>query len=135
MKKQLSVVGAVIVRDGTILCAQRGPSGALPGLWEFPGGKVEADETAREALHREIVEELRCAVLVGDAVTSTTHEYDFAVVTLDTYYCELVEGEPELSEHADVVWLAPDDLGSLDWAPADIPAVELIQRKFSTSGR
>lgn len=127
MKKQIEVVGAAILRSGKVLCAQRGHAGALPGMWEFPGGKVEQGETPRQALEREISEELGCRVLVGDVVTTTTHEYDFGIVTLTTFYAELLEGEPTLTEHASVVWLEPGALASLEWAPADIPAVELIQ--------
>ncbi|WP_203338764.1 (deoxy)nucleoside triphosphate pyrophosphohydrolase [Nocardioides limicola] len=129
-KKRISVVGAVIVHDGNVLCAQRGP-GALSGMWEFPGGKIEPGETTREALSREIDEELRCSVKVGDEVTTTTHEYDFGIVTLTTFYCDLLDGEPALTEHAEVRWLAPADLHHLDWAPADIPAVDVIQKKLS----
>lgn len=131
MKKQINVVGAVIVRDARILCAQRGSAGSLPHLWEFPGGKIEAGETPREALAREITEELECQVEVGDHVDTTTYEYDFGTVTLTTYYCELIAGTPRLTEHASVRWLPPEDLASLDWAPADIPAIEKIQHKLS----
>ncbi len=127
MKKQVNVVGAVILRDGEILCAQRGAASSLAGKWEFPGGKIEAGETPREALEREIAEELRCTVLVGEEVTTTSHEYDFGIVKLTTFYCELIEGSPQLIEHAAVAWLHPGQLDSLDWAPADVPAVELIR--------
>ena len=72
VSKQINVVGAVIVRDGLILCAQRGPGGNLAGMWEFPGGKIEPGESPRDALVREIDEELRCEVVVGDEVTTTT---------------------------------------------------------------
>lgn len=133
MKKQINVVGAVIVRGGEVLCAQRGP-GALAGMWEFPGGKIEPGETPRKALEREIREELECVVAVGEQVEVTAHEYDFGVVTLTTFYCELVEGTPRLTEHASVVWLKPAQLGDLEWAPADIPAVEQIQRDFDRVG-
>lgn len=126
-KKQINVVGAVIVREGAILCAQRGPHGSLAGLWEFPGGKIEEGESPREALSREIDEELGCAVEVGDLVETTTHEYDFGVVTLTTFYCELASGTPVLTEHSDVRWLLPAELTGLDWAPADVPAVGKIQ--------
>jgi len=131
VKKQINVVGAVIVREGLILCAQRGPGGALPGMWEFPGGKIEAGETPRDALAREITEELECEVAVGELITTTAHEYAFGIVELTTFYCELLAGTPVLTEHAEVVWLAPAELTSLDWAPADIPAVQLIEQAAS----
>ena len=127
MKKQINVVGAVIVRDSEILCAQRGFTGSLGGMWEFPGGKIESGETPRKALEREIREELLCTVKVGDEVTSTTYEYDFGSVTLTTFYCELLDGEPQLTEHEDARWLKRNELSTLEWAPADIPAVEIIQ--------
>lgn len=133
VKKQIVVVGAVIVKDGKILCAQRGPSGSLGGMWEFPGGKIEPGETAREALEREITEELECQVSVGAEVTTTRHEYDFGVVTLTTFYCELADGTPNLTEHSEVRWLAPHDLRTLTWAPADVPAIDRIVADFSNA--
>ena len=98
----------------------------MAGKWEFPGGKVEPDETPRAALERELAEELRIGVVVGDEVTTTTHEYGFGVVTLTTYLCEQADGEIELTEHAAVRWLPAAELRALDWAPADIPAVERV---------
>ena len=95
-------------------------------MWEFPGGKVEVGETAREALIREIDEELCCEVVVGDLITTTAYDYDFGTVTLTTFWCELVGGEPVLTEHAAVEWRTPAQLRELDWAPADIPAVQIV---------
>lgn len=126
MAKRIDVVGAVIVRDSNILCAQRGFDTSLAGLWEFPGGKIEAGESAREALVREITEELLCEVSVGSKLETTAHEYDFGTVVLTTFFCELVSGTPHLTEHAEVRWLPPEDLNTLDWAPADLPAVARI---------
>lgn len=135
MKNLYDVVGAVVLRDGNILCARRGPDGSLPGLWEFPGGKIEADESPKEALAREISEELNCIIKVGDQVESTTYEYDFAIITLTTFYCTLANGEPNKTEHTELRWLAPELLKELEWAPADIPAVEQITQNFGKDDR
>jgi len=129
----INVVGAAIVAEGRVLCAQRGGTGALAGKWEFPGGKVELGEAPRDALAREIEEELRCQISVGEIVTTTTHDYEFARVTLTTFYCTIVNGHPSLTEHSDMRWLAPSELPTLDWAPADIPAVALIEKHLATS--
>jgi 8-oxo-dGTP diphosphatase len=125
-KPHLEVVGAIIVRDGLILCAQRG-AGSMTGFWEFPGGKVEPDESARDALVREIAEELGCTITVGNEVATTTHEGDVVTVTLTTYYCVLASGEPSPLEHAELRWLSPARLQDLPWAPADLPAVRRVQ--------
>lgn len=125
-KPHHQVVGAVILRDGEVLCAQR-DAGALKGMWEFPGGKVEPGETARDALAREIEEELGCAIRIGNEVAVTTHEADTMVITLTTYYCLLLDGEPDPLEHAELRWVSPARLQELPWAPADLPAVLRIQ--------
>ncbi|TGN63871.1 (deoxy)nucleoside triphosphate pyrophosphohydrolase [Nocardioides eburneiflavus] len=131
MKRTIEVVGAVIVRDGLVYCVQRGPDGSLPGMWEFPGGKVEPGEDEITALTREIQEELLCEVKVGNKVTTTAHDYDFGTVRLTTYYCDLIAGEPSLTEHAAEFWLQPDRLTDLAWAPADVPAVEDVVRHLT----
>ncbi|MGO2633096.1 MAG: (deoxy)nucleoside triphosphate pyrophosphohydrolase [Galactobacter sp.] len=128
MPKQINVVGAVLVRDGKILAAQRGQAMSLPGLWEFPGGKIEPGETPEQALAREMKEELLCDVTVGEHVETTSYEYDFGVVTLTTFYTELVGREPKLTEHSAIKWLTPENLHEVEWAPADVPAVEKLVR-------
>jgi len=126
MKKNIHVVGAVIINEGKILCAQRPRTTTLPLLWEFPGGKIEKNETAIEALKREIVEEMSCNIKVNEQVDHTVYEYDFGVVHLTTFYCDLKSGMPELNEHHAIKWLEPKELQRLDWAPADIPAVKKL---------
>lgn len=126
MKKEIHVVGAVIKANNKILCAQRGPGKSLAYLWEFPGGKIESGETDKEALEREIREELLCKIEVKNKVTTTRHEYDFGFVNLTTFECDLLEGEPSLTEHVAVKWLAVEELSTLEWAPADIPAIEIL---------
>lgn len=131
MKKDIYVVGAVIVENGKILCAQRGPGKSLAYKWEFPGGKIEQDEKPQDALKREIEEEMHCKVLVKEKVEYTRYEYDFGIVHLTTFICKLIEGSPILTEHVQIKWLPPEELASLEWAPADIPAIEKLMNEFT----
>ena len=131
MKKRINVTGAVLIKNNKVLAAKRGPEMSLPGYWEFPGGKIEQGESPEESLKRELQEELLCDAVVGRRITTTEHEYDFGIVVLSTYYCTLLDREPELTEHAEIRWVAPEELSALDWAPADIPAVQLITRDLT----
>lgn len=126
----IRVSGAAILRDGKILCARRPEGKNLAGKWEFPGGKLEPGEDHREALAREIREELGCEVEVGDQICTTQNDYEFGVVELVTFWCTLKPGEePKRIEHAELRWMDPEDMPSLDWAPADWEAVDLISVK------
>lgn len=133
MTRTIEVVGAVIVQDGLVFCAQRGPGGSQAGRWEFPGGKVETGEAPAAALAREIAEELGCAVTVGEKIVTTAHDEAFGTIVLTTFYCEMAsaDAEPTLTEHVAARWLAPSVLMELDWAPADVPAVVRVARELS----
>lgn len=120
------MVGAVIREGNTVLATQRGEGKAMAGFWEFPGGKIEPGESPQDALIREISEELRCTIQVGDQITTTAYDYDFGTVVLTTFWCTVVEGSPILTEHSTALWLQRDDLYTVEWAPADIPSVDLI---------
>jgi len=132
-KKTISVVGAVVTNSkDEVLCALRSPVMSLPNLWEFPGGKIEPGERPEESLHREILEELNCTIQVGTRIETTRHEYDKVIVELSTFQSTIVSGEPQALEHAELRWVPVKQLDSLDWAPADIPAVKKIMKAFST---
>lgn len=123
---RLLVVAAVIERDGLILCARRGPGRALPGFWEFPGGKVEAGEGEREALAREIREELGVSIEVGAFLAEVDHEYGDYKLRLRAYRARIYEGEPMPTEHEELRWLPAARLNELQWAAADLPVVAAL---------
>ena len=131
MVKRINVVGAVLTEGTKVLAAQRGEGMSLAGMWEFPGGKIEQGETPQQALRRELQEELLCTAEIGDKVTTTEHKYDFGIVILTTFFGTIVDQEPSLTEHAEVRWVEAADLGELPWAPADVPAVELVTAHFA----
>lgn len=131
MAKRIEVVGAALLRDDRVFAAKRGPTKSMAGYWEFPGGKVEAGETSQEALVRELREELRIEARVGEFLTTTAHDTGSAVIELSTYLCELIAGSPVLMEHTDSRWVAVSELAGLEWAPADIPTVKLLQERFA----
>ncbi|OKL37506.1 (deoxy)nucleoside triphosphate pyrophosphohydrolase [Domibacillus mangrovi] len=127
MKKSVRVVGAVIENEQhQILCALRSPIMTLPNLWEFPGGKIEKDETPEQSLQREIMEELACTVEVGEKIEEVTHEYEAVIVNLLTYKCRIIDGMPTAEEHAELRWVPRNELDTLAWAPADIPTIDKL---------
>lgn len=123
----LEVTGAVIIKDNKIFSAQRPSNKSLGGLWEFPGGKVETGERPKEALKREIEEELSCEIRVHDFITRTVYAYDFGDIALSTYYCTLVDSTPILNEHSDMKWLSLDNIDSVKWAPADEETLNILK--------
>ena len=130
MIRRIEVVGAVIINEGKILCAQRSATMNMPLLWEFPGGKVKSGERFEDALKREIQEELDCIISVGSQIARTSHTTQDTTIILNTFYCTLVEGTPKLIEHQDLRWLSPSDLEKLSWAPADVFTVERLRQDY-----
>ena len=131
MSNPIRVVGAVFHDGERFLACRKKPGKPLEGHWEFPGGKIEPGETPEQALAREIREELNLIAEVGQKVTTTTYEYDFATIELTTFYCTLVDGDLRLTDHDDTKWVTSTEAAHLAWAPADIPAVETIASSHS----
>lgn len=122
--KHIHVACAIIENSGKILCAQRSESMSLPLKWEFPGGKIDVGESPEECLRRELLEEMGISVRVGERLPLTTHHYPAFSVTLYPFICLIEAGEIILHEHADIAWLPPKQLNTLDWAKADLPVIK-----------
>ena len=130
--KTIRVVAAVITtidEKGNIqfLATQRG-YGEFKDKWEFPGGKIEDGETAEEALKREILEELDMKISVGDRIKTVEYDYPTFHLSMDCFICEIEEGTPILKEHEAARWLDKSSLTSVEWLPADIEIVQILQR-------
>jgi 8-oxo-dGTP diphosphatase len=122
------VVAAVIERGDRLLVTRRQAGVHLAGLWEFPGGKIDAGETHVEALRREIREELDSDVTVGALVLATTHAYPDKIVTLYFYRCSLL-GEPRPLLGQQMRWVERDELPTLGFPPADEELIRVLTRK------
>lgn len=129
--KSVEVVAAAIIGNGInsrkVFAAQRG-YGELKGGWEFPGGKIEYGETQQDALRREIREELGAQVIVEDIVGTVNYDYATFHLIMHVYWCKLIGEKLELLEHNSAKWLSKDELGSVNWLPADIEIVEKIKK-------
>lgn len=129
----VKVVAAVIcdslLEKKSIFATARG-YGEFGGQWEFPGGKIEAGETPQEALIREIQEELDTKIKIGDFIGTIEYDYPTFHLSMDCFWCEVVDGELKLLEAADAKWLSKDNLYSVQWLPADIALIEMIEKQM-----
>jgi 8-oxo-dGTP diphosphatase len=121
--ERIVVVAAVIERDGRFLVARRLTGTHLAGYWEFPGGKVQCGETQQGALQREISEELNTGVSNARKIFHTAHSYPERIVELHFYRAELT-GEPQPVLGQELRWIARDDLGTLEFPPADAELID-----------
>lgn len=123
--KTIRVVAAIIVENDKIFATQRG-YGEFKGGWEFPGGKIEDGETPQQALVREIQEELDTEIEVGDLVDRVEYDYPQFHLSMDCFLCKIRSGKLVLKEHEDAKWLRKDELGSVEWLPADEDLIEKL---------
>ncbi|MCW3120730.1 MAG: hypothetical protein JWQ38_222 [Flavipsychrobacter sp.] len=120
-KKVIDVACAIILLDDKVLAAQRSENMSLPLKWEFPGGKLNANESAENCIYRELKEELNIVIRIIKRLPNYPHDYENVTINLIPFVAEYVSGELYLAEHKSVAWLTKDLLVSLDWAAADIP--------------
>lgn len=128
--KTIEAVSAIIVHDNKFLCVQKGANkyDYIAYKYEFPGGKVEANESNEEAVIREIQEELNMDIAITAQLSTVQHQYpDFGLV-LHNFLCSCKSPEFELLEHIDFKWLDKTELKTLDWAASDVSVVEELLR-------
>lgn len=124
--KQIEVVAAVIVKDGQVLATQRG-YGQFKDWWEFPGGKIESGESLREALRREIKEELDTEINVGELIGTVQWDYPDFHLTMHCFICSLASESLHLNEHEAALWLDRERLETVRWLPADLAIMGKIR--------
>ena len=132
--KTIRVVAAVIKArnedDEPIIFATQRGYGEFKDGWEFPGGKIEAGETPQEALKREIMEELDTKVKIGNLIDTIAYDYPEFHLSMDCFWCEIVEGDLVLKEHEAARWLTRNQLDDVAWLPADITLIEEIRKNM-----
>ncbi len=128
MKNAIKVTCALIAIDHKFLVVQRSESMNLPLKWEFPGGKIEPNETEEECIKREIREELNIEITLVKRLTTSYFEYPIIAIDLIPFLATYKRGKIKLKEHKQYKLLSKEELSSLDWAEADLPIVkELLE--------
>lgn len=126
--KTIRVVAAVIHKNGKIFATQRG-YGAYKDYWEFPGGKIELGETSEAALIREIKEELNTTISIERFLMTVEYDYPEFHLSMDCYWCSILEGHLDLIEHESAAWLSQEHIRDVNWLPADLLVVDGITEK------
>jgi 8-oxo-dGTP diphosphatase len=124
--KQIEVVAAIIRKENKIFATQRG-YGEWKDWWEFPGGKMEAGESAEEALKREIREELSTEISLDKLLCTVEYDYPKFHLTMQCYLCSLQTEALHLNEHEAARWLTKEELDSVRWLPADWEVIDKIK--------
>ena len=126
----MKTVTAGVLRksDGRVLLVRRAQGQKLAGKWEFPGGKVEEGESLPKCLERELREELGIEVRAGEVIATSDYAYEHGLIRLVAMHVEWLSGQLELRVHDQQAWLHPEEMLSIDLAPADIPVVASLKK-------
>ena len=128
--KTLNVVAAIIKKDNKILATKRG-YGEFINMWEFPGGKIETNETKEEALIREIKEELDCMIKPTKFALDLEYQYPTFYLKMSCFEAIIIDGTPKLLEHNDAKWLTKNELNDVNWIPADLKIIDYLKKTMS----
>lgn len=134
--KIIRVVAAVIcdsIKEKNQIFATARGYGDFKGQWEFPGGKIEEGETPQQGLVREIQEELETKIRVGELIDTIEYDYPTFHLSMDCFWCEILEGNLTLLEAEEARWLSKDELYNVQWLPADITLIEKIEKQMENT--
>lgn len=124
--KHIEVSAAAIIDNKKVLITKRN-GGPFHDMWEFPGGKVEENETLEETVIREINEELLIKVEPTKHLVTVNYQYPDFHLTMHLYICEIIKGKPTLTEHSDLKWVGSENLDAVNWLPADIDIIPVLK--------
>jgi len=124
----IEVTAAILERDGRVLIARRAAGKDLGGFWEFPGGKIESNETPEICLKRELKEEFEIDIEIGEYIGESIFDYPEKTIKLIAYTCFIKSGNIVLHDHDIIEWIDFDELSNYKLAPADIPLIELYDK-------
>ena len=124
----IHVAAAVIEKNGKILITRRRPGEKMEGFWEFPGGKIEKNESVYECLEREIKEELSIDIISGEILKESVFSYPDFDIILTAVSAQIISGEIKMTVHDRYEWVFPPEFSCYNFAPADIPICRYIQK-------
>ena len=127
--KTIRVAAAIIIEKGKVFATQRG-YGEFKDGWEFPGGKIEDGETPEQAIVREIAEELDTEIEVVELLDKVEYDYPKFHLSMDCFVCRVKSGDLVLKEHEAAKWLTREQLGDVDWLPADVKLIGKLQEQL-----
>lgn len=120
-------VAAALIKDKNKILATRRAYGEFTNMWEFPGGKLEKDETREEALKREIIEELEVEISIDEFLTTIEYDYPEFHLIMHCYMCSVIKGQMHFNDHNAFMWVDENTIHDLKWLPADILVINKIE--------
>ena len=129
--KKIKVVAAVIVKNKKVLIGKRALFEKSPGLWEFPGGKIEINESKIQCLKRELQEELEIDAVIGNLITEYEYHYNHMIYSLSFYYVHSFSGKMVLNAHQEIKWVNPKTFNDFNFLPGEKPVLESVKDHFN----